>query len=153
MDIASVLGYAVPLIRAYEGFSSKPYLCPAGVPTIGYGSTFYEDGRRVLLTDFPIDERYATALLIGSIMSRFLPKVESLCPTLEDPRQTAAITSWTYNLGAGNLAASTMRKRILEKDWEGAAAELQKWNKAKGKVQKGLVSRRATEAKLFLAGS
>ena len=57
------LTLAEELCRRFEGFRSKPYLCPAGVPTIGYGSTLYSDGRRVTLDDPPMDEPTARALL------------------------------------------------------------------------------------------
>ena len=59
----------INLIKAFEGFSSKSYMCPALVCTIGYGMTYYPDGRRVKLTDPPIDEVMATNLLQNILAS------------------------------------------------------------------------------------
>lgn len=144
-----VLKLAVPLIKKWEGFRSKPYLCTAGVPTIGYGSTFYEDGTKVKITDAPIDEKRALVLLNLTLNKIFFPAVKRLCPTLDTPSKVAAILSWTYNLGEANLSSSTLCKKIQSKDWKAAAEELVKWNKSKGKVDLGLENRRADEVKMF----
>lgn len=147
--VEKILDVALPLIKHFEGFRSKPYLCSAGVPTIGYGSTFYLDGRKVGLKDESISKEVAHELLVNAVNTTFLPAVLTLCPTLENENQIAAILSWTYNLGTGALRSSTMRKRILAKDWESSVFELKKWNKANGKVNRGLVIRREQEALLF----
>lgn len=145
---------SLSLIKYFEGFRSKPYLCSANVPTIGFGSTFYKDGTRVTLHDRPIDISVATDLLDYTIRTSFLPSVLNLCPILANyPCRLGAIVSFTYNLGASNLKISTMRKRINEKRWEEAANELLKWNKASGKVNKGLQIRRNAEKALFLSQS
>lgn len=153
MDSDLILYLAQPIIKAFEGLRLSPYLCSAGVPTIGYGSTYYETGVRVKLTDPAIDEEYATALLLGSIKATYLPSMIAACPGLETEGQAAAILSWTYNLGVGNLRASTLRRKINAQDWEGAGQEILKWNKAAGKVSRGLTVRRRAEAKLFLDNS
>lgn len=143
---------SLSLIKYFEGFRSKPYLCSAGVPTIGYGSTFYKDGTKVTLNDKPIDILVATDLLDYTIRTSFLPSVLKLCPVLANSQsKLGAIVSFTYNLGAGNLKVSTLRKRINEERWEEAANELLKWNKAGGKVNKGLQRRRESEKVLFLS--
>lgn len=141
---------AWPLIQKYEGFSSKPYLDSVSVPTIGYGSTFYPDGRKVTLQDTPISKETATVLLKYTIQKIYLPAVLSLCPTLETPHQIAAILSWTYNLGPTNLRSSTLRKKILAKKWDEVPKELLKWSYAKGKFLQGLANRRSSEALIFL---
>lgn len=153
MDPDLILHTAFPLIKAFEGLRLSPYLCSAGVPTIGYGSTYYETGVRVKLSDPPIDEEYATALLLGCMKTVYLPPLLTYCPGLENEGQAAAILSWTYNLGVGNLKSSTLRRKINLQDWEGAAKEILKWNKAAGKVVRGLIIRRQSEAKLFLNSS
>jgi len=150
MDKDLILYLALPLIRDFEGLRLKPYLCSAGVPTIGYGSTFYETGVRVRMNDPEISQDYATALLLGSVRATYLPAVLSACEGLETEGQAAAVLSWTYNLGVGNLKASTMRKKINAQDWVGAAKEMLKWNKAAGKVNRGLTRRRGAEVKIFL---
>lgn len=142
---------ALSLIKYFEGFRSKPYLCSAGVPTIGYGSTFYKDGTKVTLNDRQIDIHLATELLDFTISTIFLPSTLKLCPVLVNhPNRLGAIISFTYNLGAGNLRNSTLRKRINGELWEEAANELLKWNLAGGKVNKGLTRRREAEKVLFL---
>lgn len=143
---------ALSLIKYFEGFRSKPYLCSAGVPTIGYGSTFYKDGTKVTLHDRPIDIDLATELLDFTISTVFLPSVLKLCPVLVNhPNRLGAIVSFTYNLGAGNLRNSTLRKRVNSELWEEAANELLKWTLAGGKVSKGLQVRRNAERVLFLS--
>ncbi|WP_288076459.1 lysozyme [Pseudomonas sp.] len=141
---------AVELCKRFEGFRSKPYLCPAGIPTIGYGSTRHEDGRRVSLEDDPITEEWAARLLQSSLERVYLPGVLRLCPGLaSDPGRCNAVLDFTYNLGVGRLQTSTLRRKINARDWPGARAELSKWVRGGGRVLPGLVSRRAAEAMLF----
>lgn len=143
---------ALSLIKYFEGFRSKPYFCSAGVPTIGYGSTFYKDGTKVTLNDKQIDIRMGTELLDFTISTVFLPSVLKLCPVLVNhPNRLGAIVSFTYNLGAGNLRNSTLRKKVNNELWEEAANELLKWTLAGGKVSKGLQIRREAERVLFLS--
>lgn len=148
-EIDHILEIGLPLIKEFEGLVLKPYLCSAMVPTIGYGSTFYMDGRRVSLADPPITKDQATQLLKKSVLDIYLPAVVNMCPTLDNRNKVAAILSWTYNLGVGALRGSTMRKCILRKEWDKVPTEILKWNKASGKVSKGLVYRRNKEASLF----
>lgn len=151
MEISTdkVLEVAVPLIKRFEGLVLHPYLCSALVPTIGYGSTYYLDGRRVKLTDPPITQVQADILLKNSILTTYLPSVIDLCPGLETANQIAAILSWTYNLGVGNLKASTLRKVINKKEFNKVTEQLLKWNLAGGKVTRGLTIRRQAEADVF----
>ena len=92
-----------------EGVRLKPYACPAGISTIGVGSTVYEDGRRVTLLDPPITRDRAVALCAHHLRKRCLPVVLRCCPELDTPRRLAAVLSWAYNCGEGNLEGSTMR--------------------------------------------
>jgi lysozyme len=143
---------AVDLIKRFEGYRSKPYLCSAGVATIGYGSTFYLDGRRVTLQDEAINEVIANELLHNTLNSVFIPGVLRACPVLiAHENKLGAVTSFCYNLGVGRLQASTLRRRINAQDWDGAAEQLLLWNKAGGKVLKGLQLRRQAEKALFLS--
>ena len=82
---------AEALCKRFEGLYLRPYLCPAGVPTIGYGATFYENGRRVLMTDPPISKARAEQLLRWHLTRRFIPAVVALCPGAETPQQVAAL--------------------------------------------------------------
>lgn len=141
---------AAELCRRFEGFRSKPYLCPAGVPTIGYGSTYYSDGRKVALTDPAMDEPTARALLMVELLHTYGPGVFRLCPGLVlNPAAFNAIVDFVYNLGIGRLQTSTLRRKINAQDWEGAKAQLMLWTRGGGKVLPGLVKRRAAECALI----
>ena len=144
------LRIAVELCKRFEGFSSAAYTCPAGVPTIGYGSTFYEDGRRVTLQDKPITKTEAELMLIRSLSTQYLPAVLKASPTLiNNPNALGAILSFSYNLGISRYRASTLRKKIDVANWDAASEEIVKWNKANGKTLAGLVKRRAAEREYF----
>ena len=141
---------AVDLIKHFEGFRANPYLCSAGVPTIGYGSTFYSDGRKVTLQDQPITIPMAEGLLDLTLNKIFIPGVLRACPVLiNHPDKLGAIVAFAYNLGVGRLQSSTLRRKINEQDWEAAANELLKWNMGGGKVLKGLDARRKAEKAMF----
>ena len=137
---------ALPVITRFEGLRLRPYLCPAGVPSVGLGSTRYLDGRPVRLTDPPITREHAYALAVEQLRRDYLPAVLRLCPGIDGFDRLAGVLSFTYNCGVGALQASTLRRRINAGDWPGAQAEMRKWNKAGGKILPGLVIRRAVEA-------
>ncbi len=144
------LELAAELCRRFEGFKSKPYLCPAGVPTIGYGSTYYEDGRKVTLQDPAMEEPAARALLMYELNHTYLPAVLRHCPILmSDERKCNAIVDFCYNLGVGRLQTSTLKRKINAQDWEGAKEQLKLWTRGGGKVLNGLVKRRDAECALF----
>jgi len=140
---------AAALARRFEGLFLLPYLCPAGVPSIGYGATYYEDGRRVTLTDPTITRERAEALLVWMVRTIYLPAVLRLCPAIDTPERLAALIDFAFNLGAGNLAASTLRKRVNASRWAEVPAEIRKWNRGGGRVLRGLVLRREAEAALI----
>ena len=149
MDTAAAQQIALELIRHFEGLRLRPYLCSAGVPTIGYGSTRYEDGTRVQLTDPAITRERAEALLRWTLVHEYLPAVVRLCPGVDTPERLAALVDFAYNLGVGRLAASTLRKRVNAGRWADVPAELAKWVKGGGRVLAGLVKRRQAEALLI----
>lgn len=141
---------AEELCRLFEGFRAKPYLCPAGIPTIGYGSTYYADGRKVDMADPPVDEPTARALLLHELKTTYAPGVARLCPVLlGDERRFNAIVDFCYNLGVGRLQTSTLRRKINAKDWEGAKEQLMLWTRGGGRVLPGLVKRRQAECLLM----
>jgi lysozyme len=142
---------AAALARRFEGLYLSPYLCPAGVPTIGYGATYYEDGSLVKLTDSTITKERAESLLLWMVKTKYLPAVIRLCPIVNTPERMAALIDFTFNLGAGQLKASTLRKRVNEGRWSDVPYELRKWVKGGGKVLKGLVKRREVEIELVLS--
>ena len=153
MNLDEVLWYAASICRRFEGLYLKPYLCPAGVPTIGYGATFYQDGKKVSLRDKPITKEQAEDLLTYHLKQYFLKEVLLLCYTLDTESKTASILDFAFNVGLGNLKISTLRKRILAKNWEDVPNQLMRWNKANGKVLKGLTLRREAEKVLFILGT
>jgi lysozyme len=137
------------LCKRFEGLYLRPYLCPAGVPTIGYGATFYENGRRVMLTDPPISKARAEQLLRWHLTRRFIPAVMALCPGAETPQQVAALADFAFNLGEGNLRTSTLRRKVNAGQWDEVPAQLMRWNKAGGRVLRGLTRRRQAEIDLL----
>ena len=146
------LNLAAGLCRQFEGLRLTPYLCPAGIPTIGYGSTRYADGRAVTLQDRPITAAQAEDLLLLTLRRDYLAGVLKASPGLADkPSALAAIVDFAYNLGVAKYEGSTLRKRVDAGDWSGARAELKKWVRGGGQVLPGLVARRAAEAKLMEA--
>lgn len=129
------------MARRFEGLRFSPYLCPAGVWSIGLGATTYADGREVKPTDPPISEETAERLLDLTTERTYLPAAERLCPTCDTPERLAAVTDFAFNLGPTRLKASTFRKRVLERDWNAAADEALRWNRGGGRVLPGLVLR------------
>jgi lysozyme len=153
---------AKPLIKNAEGYSSKPYLCPAGVATIGWGSTRYPNGRKVTMTDSEIDQSWAEVCLT-SAMRRVMEDLQKVMTRVPTTNQAAALVSLAYNVGVGardddgkieNLAESTLLAKFEAGDDMGAANEFPKWNKARvrGQLQPlaGLTKRRNMERELFL---
>jgi lysozyme len=144
------LDIAAALCKQFEGYRGKPYLCPAGVATIGYGSTYYADGRKVALTDAPMSEPDAAALLLQELHHTYLPGVLRQCPILlTDERKCNAIVDFVYNLGLGRLQTSTLKRKINQQDWDAAQEQLMLWTKGGGRVLPGLVKRRAAESALL----
>ena len=144
------LDIAILLCKQFEGFRSKPYLCPAGVATIGYGSTYYGNGAKVALSDEPISETIAETLLLHELQFTYLPGVLRNCPILlTDERKCNAVVDFCYNLGIGRLQTSTLKRKINEQNWEAAKDQLLLWNKAGGRVLPGLDKRRKAEAALL----
>ena len=139
------------LIKKFEGFSSKPYLCPANVPTIGFGSTYYENGMPVTLDDDPVSEQRATEILKFTTDKIYGSFVNKAVKVKLNQNQFDALVSFAYNLGNGNLQQSTLLKKVNNNDFIGASLEFEKWNKAGGKVLSGLTKRRTAEKELFLS--
>lgn len=138
------------IIKQYEGFRAKPYLCPAKIPTIGYGATYYTDGRKVTLKDAPISEADADKLL-DKMLGKYEDAVNRYVQVPINQNQFDALVSFCYNLGQENLRNSTLLKKVNSKDYKGAADQFLRWNRAGGKVLAGLTKRRTDERKLFLS--
>jgi lysozyme len=130
------------LIRRFEGCRLRPYYCPAGVLTCGFGST----GPDITLATVWTLEQATTRMRIDA--ERFASGTLMMCPGLADKR-LAAIADFAYNLGLTRLKGSTLRRRILAGDWDGARDELRKWVRGGGRVLPGLVLRRAAEVAML----
>lgn len=141
---------AAILCKHFEGFSAKPYICPAGYPTIGYGTVYKPDGNRVSANDPIISRQTATEWLMHELEFNYAAGVLRASPGLiEHPGAFAAMIDFAYNLGVGRYRASTLRRRIDAQDWDGAKEQLAKWIRGGGRVLPGLVRRRKAEAALF----
>lgn len=141
------------LIKTFEGLSLKPYLDAVNIPTIGYGSTYYEDGTKVTMKDKPITEQRACEILEYIANKDFGSNINKVVKVSLTQLQFDALVSFAYNLGLGNLRTSTLLKKVNDKDFKGAALEFPKWNKAGGKVLPGLTARRLAEKELFEKGT
>ena len=145
----------IELIKQFEGFKAKPYLCPAGIPTIGYGTTIYPDGRNVTLKDQPITESQADIYLRYHV--KFVnDKILKLTNGKLNENQLSALVSFAYNIGIEKLRKSTLFKRVLaDKDGLSIREEFLKWKYAKDPktgqmvVLPGLLRRRIAEANLY----
>jgi len=137
------------LICEFEGLSLKPYLDSIKVPTIGYGNTYYLDGKRVSMLDEPINKIQAFEMF-KEIADRFAKKVNSLIKVELTQNQFNSLVSFAYNVGTGNFQSSTLLKKV-NKDSNDTTIRLEflKWNKAGGKIIAGLTSRRNKESKIY----
>jgi len=130
------------LIKHFEGLELKAYKCPAGVWTIGYGHIkgVSEGDEITALT--------ANRMLIEE-MVEYENYINNAVKVDLTQNQFDAMVSWVYNLGSGNLNASTLLKVLNSGDYAGVPAQMLRWNKAGGKVLEGLTRRRQAEADLF----
>lgn len=139
------------LIKKYEGFYSKPYLDPIGIPTIGYGATYYPNKIKVTIKDRPLSEKEASDLL-AQMLNVYENQVALLVTKPINQNQFDALVSFTYNLGATNLGKSTLLKKINKNPNDPTIREeFVKWNRAGGKVLNGLTKRRKDEAVLYFS--
>lgn len=145
---------AIELAKRFEGFHrvprndplrrAHPYICPAGYHTIGYGHLC--DPKHP-----PITEAEAEVYLARDLQTALAATLR-YCPVLatETEGRLAAIVDFTFNLGAGRLQTSTLRRRVNQRDWQAGAIELQRWVRGGGIVLPGLVLRRRIEAAMLL---
>jgi len=159
------------LMHKYEGFRSRPYLCPAHIWTIGYGHVLYQEQIRLpvvrvegketpmIRKEYPLkpeDNRVWTKTEIDELfrddVGTFERGVLRLVPGVVGRQGSFdALVSISFNFGLGNLQRSTIRMRANRGDWEGAAEAFRVWTKGGGKVLPGLVKRREAEIALFLS--
>ena len=139
------------LIKKYEGLELKPYLCPANVPTIGYGATYYPNGVRVTMSDKDVTEGFAEVLLL-EMLERYEKGVERYVQSDINQNQFDALVSFAYNLGLGALKGSTLLKRVNENPCnENIIFQFKRWVNAGGVKLSGLVKRRNEESILYFS--
>ena len=159
------------LMHRYEGFRSRPYLCPAHIWTIGYGHVLYQDQIKLpvmrvegketpmIRKEYPLkpeDNRVWTKTEIDELfrvdVGTFERGVLRLVPSVVGRQGSFdALVSISFNFGLGNLQRSTIRMKANRSDWDGAADAFRAWTKGGGKVLPGLVKRREAEIALFLS--
>ncbi len=127
---------------------AKPYKCPAGIWTIGYGSTRYENGRHVFETDIAIDEARAVSIM-QSTLRQYAADVSRYVKVKLNQNQFDALVDFSYNCGSKNLLNSTLLIYINANNFLGAGREFRKWVHANGVILKGLIARREAERVLF----
>ena len=139
----------IRLIQEFEGLRLTSYLCSAGVPTIGYGATYYGDGSKVKLGQ-TITRDQANQLLKDHLKEFEGSVIGLLNKTKVNQNQFDALVSFTFNLGPDKLAISQLLRIIKANPNDPKiAAEFAKWNRAGGEVSTGLVRRRKKEAQLY----
>ena len=139
------------LITKFEGLSLKPYLDSIKVPTIGYGNTYYTDGKRVTLLDKEITKEVAFDMF-KEVANRFGKRVDELVTSNINQNQYNALVSFAYNVGTGNFALSTLLKKVNKNPNDLTIKdEFLRWNKAGGKVINGLTNRRNEEANIYFS--
>lgn len=140
------------LIKSFEGCHKrdgnafKPYVCPGGVLTIGWGHTNHQGrafDKAARWTQQDCDDAF------DEDMEKFAKQLTALVKVPLKPNQFDALMSFAYNCGLGNLKSSTLLRKLNAGDYHGAALEFHRWNRSNGKVLPGLVRRRAAEALLF----
>lgn len=147
--ITKISTNGLTVLKHLEGFRAKPYLDGADVATIGYGSTYYSNGKRVHLADAPIGE-YEASCLLDDLLVHFERSVDSY--TRDDIKQNEfdALVCFAYNVGANALKNSTLLKSVnAYKSEEEIKAHFMRWDKVNGLVNGGLKNRRIAEIKLY----
>ena len=140
----------IELIKSFESYRSHPYYDSARVPTIGYGTTYYQDGRRVRISDAPVTEAQATELLLANL-GRYERAIEDALRVDVTQNQFDALVCWAFNVGVSAAQNSTLMRKLNSGDYLGAADQFLRWNKAGGVVLNGLSRRRAAEREMFLS--
>ena len=150
---ALVLSAAVlAAIAGYEGYRSAAYIpVPGDVPTIGHGTTRYEDGKPVKMGDKVTPER--ARILLQHDASAFARAVQRCAPVPMHKHEFDAFTSLAYNIGEGAFCRSTLAKKLNALDYAGACREILRWDKFQGKPLRGLTLRRQKEYQLCIGAT
>lgn len=136
------------LIKGFEGLKLKPYLDIVKIPTIGYGTTYYENGSKVKMTDPAITEPRAAELL-HFVCKSAIDTINSVVTVPLTQHQFDALVSFCYNAGNGAFKSSTLLKVINGTVKGDVGEQFMRWTKAGGVVSNGLVRRRQAELNLY----
>ena len=135
-------------MHQFEGLRLNAYLCPANIPTIGWGNTFYESGRKVQMGETITKER-ADALFLW-VANSFATQVRSMLRVQLNENQFSALVSFAYNVGNANLRTSTLLRLVnANPNDPNIRAQFLRWNKAGGREMAGLTRRRQAESNLY----
>lgn len=138
-------------IQGFESFVSCPYLDSVGVPTIGWGTTYYPNLSKVTLKDACITQAQATQYLLANLVN-YVNGVDSMVTSQINQNQFDALVSFSYNLGVQALRSSTLLKLVNTNPNDTAIGpEINKWCHAGGMISQGLIKRRAAESKLYFS--
>ena len=156
--VAPMTQRGIALVKEFEGYhkclpddTAKPYLCPANVPTVGYGTTYYEDGRRVRLSDPAISRQKAETLLSRQLLVYLNSVDRKIAVTLHEYMRDAC-GSLAYNIGTGAFGKSTAARMINQQRWGEVPRAFAMWRMGGGRVLAGLERRRQAEIALFAIG-
>lgn len=143
----SISNNGLDLIKRFEGFRNAPYKCPANYPTIGYGIIRYPStGKKVSMNDRPITLEEGEVML-RQMVKQFEDAVNNDVTSNINQNQYDALVSFTYNLGTTNFRRSTLLKKVnANPNDKNISYQFSRWNKASGRVLKGLTRRRNSEA-------
>jgi lysozyme len=160
---------AIDLVKSFEGIHDgnlaviglQPKLCPAGIWTVGYGRALRSkttnaflkgaSGKAEALAKYPSLTVEQAEAMLAFDLTAFEDKVKALVKVDINENQLGALVSFAYNVGTGNLASSTLLKMLNAGNYAGASVEFLRWDKAGGKILKGLTLRRTAEMELFLS--
>lgn len=149
MKVTRVDQKGIDLITSFEGLRLEPYLCPANIPTIGWGTTRYYNGVKVSMSDLPITREKAVEYLMHDLHT-FELAVDAMAVDTVTQNQFNALVSFCYNVGSKNLQGSTLLRKVnANPNDESIRVEFGRWVSAGGVKQKGLILRRAAESDLY----
>lgn len=141
------------LIESFEGFVPTWYVDPVGIWTVAFGHTDAAGEPKYAATKNKTFTKAEGRMILERDLAQYAAHVRKSVHVALTPNQFGALTSLCYNIGPSNFMSSTLVKKLNAEDYEGAAEQFKRWNRAGGKILKGLVRRRAAEAALFLSGA
>ena len=133
------------LIKHFEGFKANAYVCPAGVLTIGYGTTRGVRRGQIVTKEEAVD-------LLMKDVAKFEKNVNTMVKVKLTQDQFDALVAFVYNIGPTNFKSSTLLRLLNQGEYDKVSEQMARWNKGDGKVLEGLVRRRSAEGVLFDTG-